>query len=366
MNPNYYIEFFYLKFLLQLNFLILIFLFIFSGIYYFFSKYRNQKIKKITGIIERIFIEALKHHPPLQPSLIPKKYLKVFYLLPILEQFEDRLKGGFWEEFKTYVVRNLLFSDIRKKLVSAGWQDRGAATRILIMSPDSSLEKYVEVLLKDAVPLVRFNAAICALKIKSENLVNKVLEALSREEELKKYPYRDALINSDHFVYQTITKRYREDEKETIRIAALQVLSLSFGYLTIDDVLQDLESDNYKLRWWAVRALENMPSPRALECLSKAADDPQWHIQAIAVRIMGKLHDKKAIEVLKKKIQDSSSSWVRINAALSLKEIGTEGIASLKNVRADENKEAYEVAQYALNLTGFYLEEWKNKWPEIE
>ncbi|GAB4187273.1 MAG: hypothetical protein Tsb0015_05770 [Simkaniaceae bacterium] len=363
-NSYYYIELFKLKLVLQVNIIILVILFVISIVYHFRLVVKEKKDDQRLKKLNQIFSECLQQKPSFTKKLFPKAYLKVEYFLPVLEKYQELFFGDYWEKFKEFIIHNLLEKNIQKNLISRSWQKRGIAIRTLIISPSTDNEKYIEVLLRDKIPLIRFNAAICALKIKTERLINKVLEALSQEDAAKRYPYRDALINSDHFVHKTIAQRLKIEKDPKVRIAALQILSLKIGYVTLDMIEEDLQAEDASRRWWAVKALENVPSKETVEILIKMADDPVWQVQAAVLGILGKMHDKQALDTLIRKIHDPVL-WVRLHAALSLKEIGEEGIEILENLDPEKDKNAYEIASYVLSLPPFHLEEWRNKWPDF-
>jgi len=100
-------------------------------------------------------------------------------------------------------------------------------------------------------------------------------------------------------------------------------------------------------RWWAVRALAAVGTPRAVAALIAALEDPDPDVRACAVVGLASLRPSEAVEPLVSHLSDPSAYVARL-AADALARIGTPAVPALIVALGDENVAARAGAARAL------------------
>lgn len=100
-------------------------------------------------------------------------------------------------------------------------------------------------------------------------------------------------------------------------------------------------------RWWAVRALAAIGTPRAVAALIAALEDPDPDVRACAVVGLASLRPSEAVEPLVVRLSDPSAYVARL-AADALARIGTPAVPALIAALGDENVAARAGAARAL------------------
>jgi len=89
----------------------------------------------------------------------------------------------------------------------------------------------------------------------------------------------------------------------------------------IDQLINQLENKNWRMRYEAVQALGKRKDPRAVEPLITALKDKSWPVRYEATEALGKIEDPRAVEPLITALKDAY--WpVQRGAAQALGEIG--------------------------------------------
>jgi len=88
---------------------------------------------------------------------------------------------------------------------------------------------------------------------------------------------------------------------------------------TVDQIIKDLQSDSWQIRWDAAAALGETKDPRGIGPLSIALKDENSYVRMTAARALGMIDDPRVMQPLIEALRDESHG-VQKNALLSLKE----------------------------------------------
>lgn len=91
------------------------------------------------------------------------------------------------------------------------------------------------------------------------------------------------------------------------------------GSDSVDQIIKDLQSDSWQIRWDAAAALGETKDPRGIDPLSVALKDENSYVRMTAARSLGMIDDPRVIQPLIEALRDESHG-VQKNALLSLKE----------------------------------------------
>lgn len=326
------------------------------------STFREKKNKEGEKALRTLLLNGITENKlPIKEEVEPYLY-SLSVVVQVIRELNGKIKGATWRKGKELILKEWMGDKIRRALFSRNWKKKSWSLQALALYPRSELEERVILLLKDKIPAVRFSAATCLIKINTQNGVNHLLKAMAEEESYARYPYRDLLVTGDVQIFTFIANQYRESEDVGIRICALEVLSQKVGFIHVDLVKKDLESENPELKWWALRALENCPSEESIAILEKhAAEDQDERLRTIAIQSLGIIMDRKALPLFEKLLRDPSQI-IRMQAAIALKKLGSLGKNVLKNQKEENHHEAFSAARFALSLPDDALDTQAVKW----
>lgn len=219
----------------------------------------------------------------------------------------------------------------------------------LLLQPKFASEEILNQLLDDSKYLVRVAAAVCITKTSYNNLFKKVVLKMSQETSLSQFPYRDALIEADEEKFEILEQLLAENNNKAISAICLDILSTRYSKNLLHLVKPFVNDADLPCRTLAVRALGNIPSQEAIELLMDHLYDSDWNIRAESITSLQKLYALQAIPKITPLLNDPVW-WVRLQAALTLKAFGREGIEALSQQNEKEEPLAHEIAQYTLAL----------------
>jgi len=115
------------------------------------------------------------------------------------------------------------------------------------------------------------------------------------------------------------------------------------------DVVRFARHEDKELRIRTARALGRLLVPASAKVLGALAADPEWEVQAQAIRSLGSLQDWKTLPILARAI--FSKSWhVRYNAGFGLAAFGLVGVLELQEIsRQTEDRYAADMAAMVLD-----------------
>lgn len=325
---------------------------------------KRKKERKIYNYLKDLFMRIQLEQERFDPSHFKKQGIKLHHIVKVVKSLDEKISGESWEELKVLVGRDVLQGEVYKYLHSRKWINRAYAIQAAELIRGKLDEEMIIQGLNDPIPLVKIIAVEGAIRLKTKRTINATLEAMSKEESYGRYPFRDGLLKGDVEVFEILAERLKSEDHPKLRAACLEIVSQKVGFINFDLIKNDFSSGDLALRWWAVRALENYPTPEAFEKLKESTNDEYWQIQALACRCLGMYGQADAIDLLKSKL--SSEHWmVRLNAGVALKGIGREGVAALKTIQESENTLAFETAQYVLALPFSTLGTEAVKWFDV-
>ncbi|MCP5506380.1 MAG: HEAT repeat domain-containing protein [Chlamydiales bacterium] len=327
-----------------------------------FSAHRLKKDQETDKALRALLLKAITESQlPQKGEIYPHLY-SISIVVQVLRELNGKIKGANWRKIKELILKEWIGDQVYRALFSKGWKKKSWALQALALYPKKELEEKIITLLRDKVPAVRFSSATCIIHMKTQNGVNHLLQVMAKEETYARYPYRDLLVTGDSEIFTYVANQYRDSQDQNVRICALEVLSQKIGFIKVDLIKKDLDSDNPELKWWALRALENCPSEESMAILEKhAAKDQDERLRSIAIQSLGIIMDRKALSLFEKLLKDPSQV-IRVQAAIALKKLGSVGLAVLKNQKEDQHKEAFDAARFALSLPDDSLDSQAVKW----
>ncbi|MCH9613808.1 MAG: hypothetical protein SP1CHLAM54_08170 [Chlamydiia bacterium] len=330
-------------------------------LYFSTKKRRTHKTEKyLTDLLMNIHLEQVRF----DTKLFKGKGIRLHHIVKVIKSLDDKISGEHWEETKILIGRDILKDKVKKYLHSRKWIRRAQAIQAAEMIRGDLNEDMIVVGLSDPIPVVKILAVEGAVRLKTKRTINATLEAMSKEESFGRYPFRDGLLKGDVEVFQILAERLKTEDHPKLRACCLEIVSQKVGFINFELIKNDLDSEDLSLRWWAIRSLENYPTAESFEKLKEACHDAYWQIQALACRCLGLYGQAEAISLLIEKL--SSEHWlVRLNAGISLKTIGQEGVAALKNMKEEDNELGFQAAQYVLALPTSALGAEAVKWFDV-
>ncbi len=138
---------------------------------------------------------------------------------------------------------------------------------------------------------------------------------------------------------------------EDIRSAAAQALA-QIGSGAVPPLLEELGTANRELRLYVVRVLGNIGDDRARRALTKALQNPDEDVTAVAAIALGKLGKRSSVKYLSELV-DSEHASVRCAAAQALGSVGTaNAVEPLAELLGDEDWVTRMAAAAALGDVG--------------
>lgn len=310
------------------------------------NKHRAEKIQgELSGIIE----DYLFNQQPLKNLEIPENLCHFRSLVEVLERYDQRFTDQRWQDIKKRIISSYLLGRAEKSVHSRSWLNRQLAARTFLLWPAHASEEILGKLLNDSKYLVRIVAVVCITHTHYRKLFVDMVHQMSKETVLSRFPYRDALVQSDHEKLSWLEEILKTSTDPKIVAICLDVLSTRYSKNIFSLVRPHVNSPDRECRILAIKALGNIPSEEVLAILKMHMFDSDWKVRSESVNALQKLYAIDAIPDLQKLLNDPVW-WVRLQAAIALKSFGEEG----RSVLASQDKavvpHAYEISQYILAL----------------
>ncbi|MBP9841351.1 MAG: hypothetical protein KBC64_02865 [Simkaniaceae bacterium] len=181
---------------------------------------KRQK-EELIARLKRDLDRMVKGEIPYQVALLKIKGVTLFHLSVILKQFGPLICGEEGELFKAELGETLLKPQLKEWMKSRRFVKRVVAVQIMGFIQD---EEGLLGFLKDASPLVRLNAMLGAMNLKTVKSIEGIIEAMAREAPLARYSYRDAFLRRDETIYAMLKERLNQETDPCIRECCLEVL----------------------------------------------------------------------------------------------------------------------------------------------
>lgn len=338
-----------LIYILMIEFCMMILLLIAIVLRRFIVIYKEKKEKIERQKLSKFLIESMKKNTLLDPNFDLSKFASTHTLLNALEHFNHSFKSENWQKLKQNIADRYLLSHAREMSTSSSWQKRHFAARCFVLFPLQLDKKIILSLLDDSVFLVHITAASAVMQLAIKDGIIKLIHQMSQEYGYAYYCHRDLLLQGTKEVFKWIEELARNEQENAIHLVCLDLLSAKT--LVIDPLIlqKDITSSNPKIRLAALKVFSHNPQKNSLEVLLNYFVDPNEEVRAQAAHGLQYFASTDSLEKLNKALCDTS--WeVRLQAAESLKKMGRLGIAILNQQDPNINKDAYEVANYALQF----------------
>lgn len=346
---------FYLK---DLSFFILIvesiivFVLLFSILLHrLFYKFRSKRNKKDKKFVSELILQCIKANSIAGKEELFKKYSNTRTLLKGLEGYNSLFKHNDWKILKTDIAQKYLLPYARKITFSFIWTKRNFAARCFFLAPLPIDEIFMIQLLNDPVFLVYSNAALALVQLDNKEGIVKTIKRMSEEKGYSHFFLKDILV-------QNLSRRgflwveelaLNAPENRVLRLTCLELFCEKECELDTNLLESALSSDDEELRLAAIKVYARNIQPKSKETLLRCIDDPNEKIRAEAAFGLKSFKSPLTLSKLSHSLKDPA--WiVREQSARTLKEIGKEGIEILKQQTPEQDRNAYEVANYILKF----------------
>lgn len=319
---------------------------------FFFSVFKNRKVKKIKKHIDAIYKLASSAFLDQKSSCdigVLKTSSSKEALLMVLEECQKNFRGESCRALKYFLCSKHLDSYKKKYSKNKSWAKRTFVARCVRLHPELSDQDVIIEMLRDRSFFVRSLACEAAVKLKSDRAILAVLNAMQREKRSSLYMYRSIFnTESSSNILENILKIYNSlGYNDLLRRESLELL-ITFPFVGLPEtIVVDLKSHNAGTREAAFRLLEKNGSDKDFNWFKEASTDVSWVVRRSVERGLGRLLSKEKYEILSTLLQDCV--WdVRVESAQSLFYSGNEGIEILKKQDKDLNPVGYDVSRYVL------------------
>lgn len=304
----------------------------------------RQRSIVLKARISRLIADLIENEKPFSAKSAPKEFSFFPVLLVVMESFDRRIQGSYWQEIKQAIGSQYLLPTARRLSKSIFWRKRNMAARAFSLISEKKDESDILTLIDDLSFLVRCFASSAAIHLESKNGIFKTLKHMIDESGYARYYYTDILLKGTQPVFSEILTIANQTKDPSMQLACSEILSkktLPFPILFLRNWLMEKDP---QIRLQALKILVRNPQENTEPFVVNALDDPDENIRAAAICCLEHFPSKTATVKLEKHLSDSM--WgVRLQAAKLLKKIGKTAILERQN---QTDARAYEVAQYAL------------------
>lgn len=336
--------------ILFLELAVLVVLLIAIGIRHVWILYKNKKTARDKEIISQIVVDCIEEKNKIANAKGLAKFANQEILLSMLEAFNHRFNGESWEKVRDEAARLYLLDKARKWSKSIFWIRRNYAARCFALSPQSPDQETILHLIDDPIFLVSGSAAAAGIKLEMHQAVMKILQHMSSKSGYARFFYRDLLLKSKSLtIFKWIEDSAYHENEIDLHLICLDLLAEESMTITHPFLHKYLSSPHPSIRIAALKVFACNPQRESFEILMEHVKDPEEEIRSLAVLGLGYFSNENTIQILREALRDNSSK-VRLEAAKALKRWGRMGQEILKSQNPSESKEAYDTAQYVLQL----------------
>jgi hypothetical protein len=327
-------------------FLIIIATYMISSIF-FLQKHKEERIK---NQIESYFKNVITNFSEAQSIFFPRRWRKMDLILPIIQKFDRMGIGDTWEKLRVQIIHKVLLPLARKKATSWFQIRRILSAQCFCLGMEEQDVEVVRGLLQDSVPIIYLNAAIAAINLGDELLINQIIDNMTPIRRLGQTIYLKLFDGAAPQIVKIVKTRLAQETDPYAKAICYKILMIfsKDSSRVVSSLCTDIHSDNIELQLSSIRYMAYNYSKQSISDLLKLSEDPRWEVRATSCRLLGELDAKQALEVLSRCLKDKVWS-VRINAANALKSIGEEGVEILRIQNPQIDRFAYETAISVLN-----------------
>jgi hypothetical protein len=318
----------------------------------YLTKYFNHLRDKKNAVKAQLVTEMLDlHYKKKQP--FSKKSLSILKksINIVLRELETIKKRDGQSEYLipfTIELSELVLKPIARPWTSSKtWHQRFDATLCYAYGFEPKDENNLIKLLNDPSVLIAINAAEIIIKFNHPRLINEMISIFSKGRRLQQSLTIESISKKNSNISPIIFERLQNEQDLYTKVFCYRLLS-KFTQPTITPCIKaDLTYDSVDLKIAILAYLRNCEDSRKDELIYSLAHDPHWEVGAAVAKALGMFQTQTSLELLTEMLR-SADWWVRHNAAISLYQLGKQGIKILKEQSVDEDKFAYETAQAVL------------------
>jgi HEAT repeat protein len=266
-----------------------------------------------------------------------------------LQRLSSQVAGDRWEFLLSDLRDTSWFRGVMARATSSFWWRRLAAANALVIVAVPEDLPALELLITDPNRMVRLATVGVLRRLQSARLVEHTLEIAETSRSVARRCPLEVLATAPGLDLRILSERLTSPRGPV----ELRMLLDLVGELAVpgflDYVLPHAGSSDLEVRIAVARTLGHFPHPSSNAALLSFLADPDWQVRAQAAAGIGAIGDRDAAAVLGAALRDPSW-WVRLRAALSLRRLGEPGLRALRGAQAEDDRYAYEMAQYVLGL----------------
>lgn len=306
----------------------------------FFQRLSKKRTAKISEYIHSLLEKKIDY----DEKAFKKKRVWKKELLEVLESFDSKIQGEFWNEVKKKHIFLFLIQKARKKVHSFFWRKRNFSARVFALFPFPEDEESIMRLMNDPEFIVLGPASLAGIRLESERAIHKALYAIANALGYIQFFYRDLLTYNASSAFSKLLEFAKDP---LLHKAVLDVLSSSSWPAPIPFLKEDLASSSADIRRLALKTLARNLLPDGVQYFEKALNDADDGVLLAALQGINQYPSSQAIPKLKK-LMNHHSWQIRTAAARVLKKMGEEGIQFLNSLQEGPGKEA---AKYVMEFT---------------
>ena len=311
---------------------------------------KEESKERLRKILSSFVVDAVIHPETFSLRTLPYRCTSAELLVTILTEFNQKISDTSWQQLKEAMTEKYLLPWARRYYKSFFWKKRYIAVRSFALNMQMQDKERIFSLLQDTLFLVRIEAALCAIKLHTQEAVSAILHCMKQESELSRLFYKDLFLHDRErdalfsMILHMMPKMSAEE-----KVICLDILVTCPQKSMLPIALQELSSERENCRLLAVRILAAFYEEESINALITCLNDKNWKVQGEAAISLGKLKATQSIPFLTA-LLSAESWWVRLQAALALKQMGEKGTTVLFMQDPDASKTGYEMAQYVLSL----------------
>jgi HEAT repeat protein len=270
-------------------------------------------------------------------------------VLETLQRLSSQVTGDRWEHLVNDLRDTTWFRGVQTRAKSRLWWRRLAAANAFVIVAMPEDLTVLEVLIADPNRMVQLATVAVLKRLQSAPLVERTLEIAGASRSVaRRYPL-EVLASAPGLDLRIVSDRMARP-RDPLELRSLLDLVGELGVPSfLEPVLKHVDSPDLEVRIAVARTLGQFPHPSSNIALLTFLDDPDWQVRAQAAAGIGAIGDRRLAAELSRALRDPNW-WVRLRSALSLRRLGELGLRVLRAVPADEDRYAYEMAQYVLGL----------------
>lgn len=267
----------------------------------------------------------------------------------VLQRFGNQIAGEKWETIVQAARATSWFEALERRARSRFWWRRLSATHGLAMVAIPEDAPLLAALITDRNPVVRLAAVATIRRVLVEETLGAVIELAETQQSTVRRYVLETLTASRGLDLRLIQDRLdRSDNAQQLRTLLDLVADLGVPSF-LDHVLPHAKHPSLEVRIAVARTLAQFPHPASAASLGSLLDDAEWQVRAQAASALGVIGARESAPELGRAVHDTSW-WVRLRAALALRRLGGHGVAVLEGLRPEDDRYAFEMARYVLEL----------------